>query len=33
VRPFIEEPTETVAVGGTIRLANGSRIEAAASSR
>jgi cellulose synthase/poly-beta-1,6-N-acetylglucosamine synthase-like glycosyltransferase len=28
VRPFIEEPHETVAVGGTIRLANGSRIEA-----
>ncbi len=27
VRPFIEEPNETVAVGGTIRLANGSRIE------
>ena len=28
VRPFIEEPLETIAVGGTIRLANGSRIEA-----
>ncbi len=28
VRPFIDEPTKTVAVGGTIRLANGSRIEA-----
>jgi cellulose synthase/poly-beta-1,6-N-acetylglucosamine synthase-like glycosyltransferase len=28
VRPFIEEPTQTVAVGGTIRLANGSRVEA-----
>ena len=26
VRPFIEEPTLTVAVGGTIRIANGSRI-------
>ena len=28
VRPFVEEPTRTVAVGGTIRLANGSRIAA-----
>ena len=28
VRPFIEEPTRTVAVGGTIRIANGSRIVA-----
>ncbi|MDT9600677.1 glycosyltransferase family 2 protein [Sphingosinicella rhizophila] len=28
VRPFIEEPVETIAVGGTIRIANGSRIEA-----
>jgi cellulose synthase/poly-beta-1,6-N-acetylglucosamine synthase-like glycosyltransferase len=28
VRPFVEEPTQTVAVGGTIRIANGSRIEA-----
>jgi cellulose synthase/poly-beta-1,6-N-acetylglucosamine synthase-like glycosyltransferase len=28
VRPFVEEPTKTVAVGGTIRIANGSRIEA-----
>jgi cellulose synthase/poly-beta-1,6-N-acetylglucosamine synthase-like glycosyltransferase len=27
VRPFIEEPRKTVAVGGTIRIANGSRIE------
>ncbi|MBA2487464.1 MAG: glycosyltransferase family 2 protein [Nitrospira sp.] len=27
VRPFIDEPTRTVAVGGTIRLANGCRIE------
>jgi cellulose synthase/poly-beta-1,6-N-acetylglucosamine synthase-like glycosyltransferase len=27
VRPFVEEPTRTVAVGGTIRIANGSRIE------
>jgi cellulose synthase/poly-beta-1,6-N-acetylglucosamine synthase-like glycosyltransferase len=26
VRPFIEEPDLTVAVGGTIRIANGSRI-------
>lgn len=26
VRPFVEEPALTVAVGGTIRLANGSRI-------
>jgi len=26
VRPFIEEPTRTVAVGGTIRIANGCRI-------
>jgi len=26
VRPFIEEPELTVAVGGTIRIANGSRI-------
>lgn len=28
VRPFIEEPVLTVAVGGTIRIANGSRISA-----
>ena len=28
VRPFIDEPTKTIAVGGTIRLANGSRIQA-----
>ncbi|HET9426810.1 MAG TPA: glycosyltransferase [Allosphingosinicella sp.] len=28
VRPFVEEPTRVVAVGGTIRLANGSRIAA-----
>jgi cellulose synthase/poly-beta-1,6-N-acetylglucosamine synthase-like glycosyltransferase len=28
VRPFVEEPVETIAVGGTIRIANGSRIEA-----
>ena len=28
VRPFVEEPVLTVAVGGTIRLANGSRIAA-----
>ena len=28
VRPFVEEPRKTVAVGGTIRIANGSRIEA-----
>ena len=28
VRPFIEDPERTVAVGGTIRIANGSRIEA-----
>lgn len=27
VRPFIEQPQLTVAVGGTIRIANGSRIE------
>ncbi|HEU0098476.1 MAG TPA: glycosyltransferase [Allosphingosinicella sp.] len=27
VRPFVDEPTRTVAVGGTIRIANGSRIE------
>ncbi len=27
VRPFIDEPTRTVAVGGTIRIANGCRIE------
>ena len=26
VRPFVDEPTRTVAVGGTIRVANGSRI-------
>lgn len=26
VRPFIDEPTLTIAVGGTIRIANGSRI-------
>ncbi|HEY0627095.1 MAG TPA: glycosyltransferase [Allosphingosinicella sp.] len=28
VRPYIEEPTLTVAVGGTIRIANGSKIAA-----
>ncbi|MDQ4086488.1 MAG: glycosyltransferase family 2 protein [Pseudomonadota bacterium] len=28
VRPFVEEPTRTIAVGGTIRIANGSRIAA-----
>ena len=28
VRPFIEEPARTIAVGGTIRIANGSRIAA-----
>jgi cellulose synthase/poly-beta-1,6-N-acetylglucosamine synthase-like glycosyltransferase len=28
VRPFVEEPRRTVAAGGTIRIANGSRIEA-----
>lgn len=28
VRPFIEEPEKMVAVGGTIRIANGSRISA-----
>ena len=27
VRPFIDEPDRMVAVGGTIRLANGSRVE------
>lgn len=27
VRPFIEEPVRTVAVGGTIRIANGCRVE------
>jgi cellulose synthase/poly-beta-1,6-N-acetylglucosamine synthase-like glycosyltransferase len=27
VRPFVEEPRKTVAAGGTIRIANGSRIE------
>ena len=27
VRPFVEEPTKTVAVGGTIRIANGCRVE------
>lgn len=27
VRPFIEDPVRTVAVGGTIRIANGCRIE------
>ena len=27
VRPFIEEPIKTVAVGGTIRIANGCRVE------
>lgn len=27
VRPFVEEPRKTLAVGGTIRIANGSRIE------
>ena len=26
--PFIEEPDKTIAVGGTVRIANGSRIEA-----
>lgn len=28
VKPFIDDPTRTVAVGGTIRLANGCRVEA-----
>ena len=28
VRPFVEEPARTVAVGGTIRIANGCRVEA-----
>lgn len=28
VRPFVEDPVRTVAVGGTIRIANGSRIHA-----
>ncbi|WAC20877.1 glycosyltransferase [Luteolibacter sp. SL250] len=28
VRPFIDEPEETVAVGGTIRVVNGSRVRA-----
>lgn len=27
VRPFIEEPVSTIAVGGTIRIANGCRVE------
>lgn len=27
VRPFIEEPIRTIAVGGTIRIANGCRVE------
>lgn len=27
VRPFIDEPTRMIAVGGTIRLANGCRVE------
>lgn len=27
VRPFVEEPIRTVAVGGTIRIANGCRVE------
>lgn len=27
VRPFVEEPVLTIAVGGTIRIANGSRID------
>ncbi len=27
VRPFVEEPIKTVAVGGTIRIANGCRVE------
>jgi cellulose synthase/poly-beta-1,6-N-acetylglucosamine synthase-like glycosyltransferase len=27
VRPFIDRPTETVAVGGTIRIANGCRVD------
>lgn len=27
VRPFIEEPVKTVAVGGTIRIANGCRVD------
>jgi cellulose synthase/poly-beta-1,6-N-acetylglucosamine synthase-like glycosyltransferase len=27
VRPFVEDPVRTVAVGGTIRIANGCRIE------
>jgi len=28
VRPFVEEPVKTVAAGGTIRIANGCRVEA-----
>lgn len=28
VEPFVEDPVRTIAVGGTIRIANGSRIEA-----
>ena len=28
VRPFVEEPVLTIAVGGSIRIANGSRIDA-----
>jgi cellulose synthase/poly-beta-1,6-N-acetylglucosamine synthase-like glycosyltransferase len=28
VEPFVEDPDRTIAVGGTIRVANGSRIEA-----
>jgi cellulose synthase/poly-beta-1,6-N-acetylglucosamine synthase-like glycosyltransferase len=28
VRPFVEEPNKTIAVGGTIRIANGCRVEA-----
>ncbi len=27
VRPFVEDPVKTVAVGGTIRIANGCRVE------
>ncbi|QNM84131.1 glycosyltransferase family 2 protein [Sphingomonas sabuli] len=28
VRPFVEDPVRTIAVGGTVRIANGSRIAA-----
>lgn len=27
IRPFVEDPVRTVAVGGTIRIANGSRVD------